>query len=64
MLLGCAVGAFFAGRLADHYGRRVVLIMAAVFFLVSASGLRDRHRITGIRACIACSVVSRSVRPA
>ena len=38
MLLGCAVGAFFAGWLADHYGRRVVLIVAAVFFLVSAWG--------------------------
>lgn len=38
MLLGCAVGAFFAGRLADHFGRRNVLIVAAVFFLVSAWG--------------------------
>ena len=38
MLLGCAVGAFFAGRLADLYGRRAVLIVSAVFFLVSAWG--------------------------
>ena len=38
MLLGCAVGAYFAGRLADHYGRRNVLIVAAMFFLVSAWG--------------------------
>lgn len=38
MLLGCAVGAFFAGRLADLYGRRVVLIVSALFFLVSAWG--------------------------
>src|SRR5690606_25974461 len=38
MLLGCAVGAFFAGRLADHFGRRAVLLVAAVFFLVSAWG--------------------------
>ncbi|GEN26767.1 MFS transporter [Halovibrio variabilis] len=38
MLLGCAVGAFFAGRLADHFGRRTLLIVAAVFFLVSAWG--------------------------
>jgi SP family sugar:H+ symporter-like MFS transporter len=36
MLLGCAIGAFFAGRLADHWGRRSVLIIAAVLFLVSA----------------------------
>ncbi|WP_104202620.1 sugar porter family MFS transporter [Billgrantia saliphila] len=38
MLLGCAVGAFFAGRLADRFGRRTLLIVAAIFFLVSAWG--------------------------
>nr|WP_228768323.1 sugar porter family MFS transporter [Shewanella sp. TC10] len=38
MLLGCAVGAFFAGRLADKYGRRALLISAAVLFIVSAWG--------------------------
>ncbi|MGB3609807.1 MAG: sugar porter family MFS transporter [Cellvibrio sp.] len=38
MLLGCAVGAFFAGTLADRYGRRAVLIVAAVLFIVSAWG--------------------------
>ncbi|MDH5824520.1 sugar porter family MFS transporter [Luteimonas sp. RD2P54] len=38
MLLGCAVGAFFAGRLADRFGRRMLLIVSAVFFLVSAWG--------------------------
>ncbi|MFM9271983.1 sugar porter family MFS transporter [Halomonas elongata] len=38
MLLGCAVGAFFAGRLADRFGRRTVLIVSAIFFLVSAWG--------------------------
>lgn len=38
MLLGCAFGAFFAGRLADHWGRRTVLIVAALLFLLSASG--------------------------
>ena len=38
MLLGCAVGAFFAGRLADLHGRRSLLILASVFFLVSAWG--------------------------
>lgn len=36
MLLGCAVGAFFAGRLADIAGRRNVLFVAAVLFIVSA----------------------------
>jgi len=38
MLLGCAFGAYFAGRLADIFGRRAVLIVAAVLFLVSAWG--------------------------
>lgn len=38
MLLGCAVGAFFAGRLADLYGRRTILLVAAAFFLISAWG--------------------------
>jgi len=38
MLLGCAVGAAAAGRLADLYGRRAMLIVAAVFFIISAWG--------------------------
>ncbi len=38
MLLGCAGGAFFAGRLADRYGRRFIMRVAAVFFIVSAFG--------------------------
>ena len=38
MLLGCAVGAFFAGRAADYKGRRTVLIAAAILFLLSALG--------------------------
>jgi SP family sugar:H+ symporter-like MFS transporter len=38
MLLGCAAGAFFAGRLADHWGRRTLLILSALFFIISAWG--------------------------
>lgn len=38
MLLGCAVGAFIAGRLSDRIGRRAVLLIAAVLFIVSAWG--------------------------
>ena len=38
MLLGSAFGAFFAGWLADKFGRRNMLIVAAIFFIVSAWG--------------------------
>lgn len=38
MLLGCMAGVFFAGALADRYGRKPVMIGAAVFFIVSAWG--------------------------
>lgn len=38
MLLGSAVGAFFAGWLADKFGRRNMLIVAALFFIISAWG--------------------------
>jgi SP family sugar:H+ symporter-like MFS transporter len=36
LLPGCALGAFGAGRLADVWGRRKVLLLAATLFLVSA----------------------------
>lgn len=66
MLLGCAVGAFFAGRLADVFGRRALLIVAAVLFLVSAwgSGIATSsmefvvYRILGGLAVGAASVMS------
>lgn len=38
MLLGCAVGAYFAGTLADKFGRKTMLLISAVLFLVSAWG--------------------------
>ena len=38
MLLGCAVGAFIAGWLADKFGRRTILIVASVCFGINAIG--------------------------
>lgn len=66
MLLGCAIGAFFAGRLADLYGRRAVLIVTALLFLVSAWGSGVAHsslefviyRVLGGFAVGAASVMS------
>ncbi len=36
LLPGCAAGAFLAGRLADIWGRRKVMLVAAILFIVSA----------------------------
>lgn len=66
MLLGCAVGAFFAGRLADLYGRRTLLLVSAVLFLISAwgSGIASDslqfvlYRVLGGLAVGAASVMS------
>lgn len=38
ILIGCAAGAFFAGKIADMYGRRAVLIVCAVLFAASGIG--------------------------
>jgi len=37
-LLGCALGAWFAGRLADRWGRKKVMVLGAVMFIVSSIG--------------------------
>ncbi|MGH3948080.1 MAG: sugar porter family MFS transporter [Pseudonocardiaceae bacterium] len=37
-LLGCVVGAYLAGRLADRYGRVRVMMLASALFTVSALG--------------------------
>ena len=66
MLLGCAAGAFFAGRLADRHGRRFIMRVAAVFFIVSAwgSGIADTsfefvfYRVLGGLAVGAASVLA------
>ena len=38
VLLGCAAGAAMAGALSDRLGRKKMLILAGLFFLVSALG--------------------------
>jgi SP family sugar:H+ symporter-like MFS transporter len=66
MLLGCAVGAYFAGRLADRFGRRAIMRVAAVCFVVSAwgSGIADSslefvvYRVLGGLAVGAASVLA------
>ncbi|GAA0268449.1 sugar porter family MFS transporter [Alteraurantiacibacter aestuarii] len=66
LLIGCAVGAFFAGRLADVIGRRAVMIMAALLFVFGAliQGITDVHtlfvlaRFCGGMAVGAASVLS------
>ncbi|WP_290175118.1 sugar porter family MFS transporter [Pseudoalteromonas sp. APC 3355] len=66
MLIGCAIGAFSAGRLADKFGRRLILLVAAIFFIVSAwgSGVADTsfefviYRILGGLAVGAASVMT------
>jgi sugar porter (SP) family MFS transporter len=37
-LLGCAVGAWFAGPLADRFGRIKVMVVASILFVISAFG--------------------------
>ena len=66
LLIGCAAGAFFAGRLADAIGRRAVMILAALLFVVGAivQGVTDSHalfviaRFAGGMAVGAASVLS------
>ena len=43
MLLGCAAGAALAGRLSDLFGRRTMMLMAAIFFIISAWGSGIAH---------------------
>ncbi len=66
MLLGCAAGALLAGRLADSFGRRSMMMLAGFLFLVSAagSGIADNatafiiYRLIGGLAVGAASVMS------
>jgi SP family sugar:H+ symporter-like MFS transporter len=66
LLIGCFIGAFFAGRLADLIGRRNTMMLAAALFLAGAivQGIAGSHlifliaRICGGMAVGAASVLS------
>jgi len=66
LLIGCFIGAFFAGRLADLMGRRNTMMLAAALFLGGAlvQGVATSHivfviaRICGGMAVGAASVLS------
>jgi SP family sugar:H+ symporter-like MFS transporter len=66
LLIGCFIGAFFAGRLADLMGRRNTMMIAAVLFLIGAlvQGFAESHtlfliaRVAGGMAVGAASVLS------
>jgi len=65
LLMGCAIGAFLAGRLADRFGRKRMVAAAALFlFGALAQGLTGSHlffviaRICGGMAVGAASVLS------
>jgi SP family sugar:H+ symporter-like MFS transporter len=66
MLLGCAVGAFFAGTLADKFGRRSIMFITALTFMLSAwgSGIADNSlqfvifRVIGGLAVGAASILT------
>lgn len=45
-LLGCALGAAFAGVFSDRFGRKKVLILSAILFLISAIGTALPRTIT------------------
>ena len=54
VLIGCAVGAFVAGTIADRHGRRPTMLVTAVLFLVSAVA-------TGLAGSAAFFIASRLV---
>ncbi|MEO8720607.1 MAG: sugar porter family MFS transporter [Ginsengibacter sp.] len=46
ILIGCAVGAMFAGKIADRYGRRFSLMVCAILFAISGIGAGMSHQLS------------------
>ena len=64
LLIGCFIGAFLAGRFADVFGRRNVMMLAAALFLVGAivQGISHSHLLFVIaRLCGGMAVGTASV---
>ncbi len=47
-LLGCAVGAWFAGRLADKWGRKPVMLVGSLLFTISSIGTGFAWSVTDL----------------
>ena len=45
LLFGCMAGVFFAGKAGDQYGRKKVLMLAALLFFISALGSASAHSL-------------------
>jgi SP family arabinose:H+ symporter-like MFS transporter len=45
LLLGCIAGVFLAGKAGDHFGRKKVLMFAAMLFFISAIGSASAHSL-------------------
>jgi SP family arabinose:H+ symporter-like MFS transporter len=45
LLFGCIAGVFLAGKAGDYYGRKKVLMLAALLFFISAVGSASAHSL-------------------